>query len=220
MSRAKSIVHAVIVMILFGLLATPAGASTMVNNKSDWLALTSGVTTITYEGLVGGFPAQYADYSTAGGLTVSGVNFVGVDENANNNLRVWAEYAANVSWSGSVLEGPMGPGYVLATLPNNITAVAVELMSYPTRNSITVTLNGAESFTVPTSNSATWVGFTSNTPISTIRFAATSSKPEIDNFSFGSYNSPADSVPEPDTIVLGAIGLAGLWLGRRLRRFR
>jgi hypothetical protein len=41
----------------------------------------------------------------------------------------------------------------------------------------------------------------------------------MDNFSFGSYGEAA-STPEPDTIILGALGLAGLWFARRLRRLR
>ena len=216
MSRANPILYTAIVMILFALLATPAGASTMINNQSDWLALTSGVTTITFEGLA---PTSPTWYSTPQGLTVSGVNIVGVQEGGGNNLAVYAENNASVSWSGNVLEGPYGPGYVVATLPGGVTAVSTQLATWGPGNDVLVTLNGIESFTVHAIHTPTWVGFTSNTPITSIQFAATSSKPEIDNFSFGSF-SPADSVPEPDTVFLGAIGLAGLWLGRRLRRFR
>ena len=54
--------------------------------------------------------------------------------------------------------------------------------------------------------------------ITDIKFSATNTFTMIDNFSYASIPG-AEETPEPIGLVLGATGLAAIWLARRMRRF-
>jgi hypothetical protein len=118
------------------------------------------------------------------------------------------------------LAGGWGPGYLMVTLPAGITALGADVMTISALpQNVTVTLGTGESYTIPTLANPTraFIGFTSTDPITTIRFSGSGAYAALDNFSYGSM--PAEETPEPDTLIFGATGLAGLWLARRLRRF-
>src|ERR1700730_3243609 len=83
----------------------------------------------------------------------------------------------------------------------------------------TVTLSTGDSFalTTPLNNGVDtgFVGFVSDTPITSVTFADNGSAFDVINFS---ESAPATSVPEPGTLALMATGLLGMaLLGRRRR---
>jgi hypothetical protein len=219
MPRIGLVVNILIATIVLTLLAAPAGAGiTVKNNIADWLALTSGVLTINFEDLAPNYAPYNVDYSSAEGLTMGGVNFIGVTGDANYNLKVWDQAAGN--WgSGDYLVGGWGPGYIQATLPGEGSmSIAMDLMTNIAGRNVTVTLYNGDtelySGAISTSGlpNRTFVGFlSSDTPITSARFSAAGTFAEIDNFSIS-------ETPEPDSILFGLTGLAGLWLARRLRR--
>ncbi|RPI17644.1 MAG: hypothetical protein EHM65_02900 [Acidobacteriales bacterium] len=220
MPRIGLVVNILIATIVLTLLAAPAGAEiTVKNNQADWLALTSGVLTIDFEDLAPNYAPFYIDYSSAEGVTLGGVNFMGVTGDASNYLRV-VDPALGGNWnSGDFLMGGWEPGYIQATLPGEGSmAIAMDLMTNAAGRNVTVTLyNGnTELYSGAIATSAlptrTFVGFlSSDMPITSARFSAAGTFAEIDNFSIS-------ETPEPDSILFGLTGLAGLWLARRLRR--
>jgi len=220
MPRIGLVVNILIATIVLTLLAAPAGAEiTVKNNQADWLALTSGVLTIDFEDLAPNYAPYLIDYSNAEGVTLSGVNFIGVTGDPGYYLKVF-DPALGGNWnSGDFLAGGWGPGYIQATLPGDGSmAIAMDLMTNAAGRNVTVTLfnGGTELYSglIPTSAlpTRTFVGFlSSDMPITSARFSAAGTFAEIDNFSIS-------ETPEPDSILFGLTGLAGLWLARRLRR--
>src|SRR5215471_4171288 len=110
------------------LVCWPCGASTITyTDPAAWLAASTGVTTITFEGLApsGGF----TDYSTSSGLTQSGVQFVGMNGLGYSLQVVDANFVSpyfNFN-SGAMLRGPQynstNPplSYVHVVLPTGVT---------------------------------------------------------------------------------------------------
>ena len=208
-----------IAIIALALLAVPAGATVVVKNtRADWEALTSGIFTIDFEGLA--TPSVPGNYSTAGGLTLNGVNFVGDNLDGSYYLQAYdSATGGSYNWgSGDYLLGSgWWTNYIQATLPaGGVTAVAADLMTVLSGHDVAVSLSTGDTYTVNTFANPThaFIGFTSDVPITWVRFSAAGSYTAMDNFSFGSM-----ATPEPDALILAATGLAGLWLARRLRRF-
>jgi hypothetical protein len=213
-----------IVWIVSAWLAVPAGATTLLYlDPVAWAAATTGLTVINFEGLAS--PGVPGNYSTAGGLTLGGVQFIGVTPPNNYYLYVQDPgTAAKYGWgSGDVLEGPNStwipgnPGYIEATLPAGYTAVSAHVMTHtPYAQQVIVSIPATgESFTISTSGlpTPTFVGLiSSDLPIQSVQFQASGSYILMDNFTYG------QETPEAETLLLGGTGLLGLWIARRLRR--
>ena len=225
---------ALIVPIVIASMAVPAGASALLyTDRVAWESATSGIFNIDFEGLASsGVPG---DYSDAVGLSIDVVQFTGLTP--PDNYYLYAQDPAtssNYAWnSGDLLLGPdagWGGGYIQANFTNGgVTSLGSDVMTHsPTAASFTVLLSTGETFTVVTYDRPNrgFVGFTSDTPITSIRFTPASGWPMIDNFSYGSApltpdppDPPPGETPEADTIILGGTGLLGLWLARRMRRW-
>ncbi len=112
---------------------------------------------------------------------------------------------------------------IQVTLPANTTAVGLDLMTVsPNAQSVVVTLNDGETFTVGTANrpTETFFGFTTSAPVSTITFTLTSVDLNqgtfigLDNFSYGV--ATASEAPEASTLCLIGAGLI-VFTARRKR---
>jgi len=219
MLHTNRTIAGLIAIIALALLTVPAGATvTVQNTRADWEALTTGFfeTLVDFNGLAPAYSPYSTDYSTAAGLTINEVTFVGFTGEAGvYGMRVRNPAGSPGNWnSGDYLDVGYAPGYLLATRPLGITAVGVDLMSNSPGKAVTVTLSTGESYSVPTYALPTraFIGFVTDTPIASIRFSVSSGYAEIDNFSY------ATSTPEPDALVLAGAGLIGLIIARRLRR--
>jgi hypothetical protein len=216
MQHTNRTIAGLIAIIALAWLAVPAGATVTVQNTSaDWQALTTGyfTTLVDFDGLV-----KSTSYSTADGVTLSGIKFVG--DNLDGTYLLAAHDSTegpSYNWnSGAYLLGSgWGTKYIQATLPAGITALGVDLMSNPSAHSVTVALSTGESYTVNTSANPnrTFFGLVSDTPLDWVRFSAAGSFTVIDNFTTAFVDTP-----EPDAFFLAGAGLMGLWFARRLRR--
>ena len=158
------------VLLLFVAALFPAfGGVISYTDRSSWLLSSSALTTIDFQAQSSSGTAT--DYSTASGLTVAGVNFVGVTP-GGYGLAV-TESEGSFFWPGgfAFLMGPAsvagGPANrISATLPANITSVGLDLMSiYP--GTITVILSSGYQFSLPLNGFGQpgFVGFTDTAPI-------------------------------------------------------
>jgi len=217
-----------IVLIMFASMTVPAGATALLyTDRAGWEAATSGLTTISFEGFA--TPSVPGNFMNAAGLTLNGVNFVGLTPPASYYLFTQDPGAATYfSWgSGDVLLGPTaawGDGYIQANLPAGTTSVGADLMTHtPYTASIVIRLSTDETFIVETRNypERAFVGFTSNVPISHIQFNPDAGYQMIDNFSYGTVTSqdPPVETLELVTILLGGTGLLFLVFAKGLRRF-
>jgi hypothetical protein len=214
---------------------TPAFSATLTtyNSQASFnAALTSGVL-IDFNNLVAVTNGQ-ADYSTAAGLTQSGVNFVGVNGSGNYLIATRSDGNANYDWGSSTLLSlpyywGSAASYLTITLPSNTTAAGFDLMTFsPQAGSFTITMPadlGGGTYVVNTANRPTrsWFGITSDTSISSIQIAVNGvnpvthvgSIPLLDNFKFGAAaEQPADT-PEVATFILIGTGLAAMRYGPR-----
>lgn len=212
------------------LAAVPAlCASITYTSQASWAAATAaGYLTINFEGLTGvGVPK---DYSTALGLSLNGVNFVGVRP-TDYYLNVRNENTGNSFnfGSGAILVGPWPfnneARHIQVNLPINITSVGFEVMTINAGGPVTVKLSTNETFTVNTiANTRTFIGFTSDTPLTSVQVASVcttctvfpNGQPAIDNFAFGAEN-PA--TPEIGTLMMIGTGLVLFRIARK-RKWR
>ena len=205
-----------IAMIALTLLAVPAGASMQYyTSQTEWIAATSDVFTIDFNGYGQGYAPYYVDYSTGGGITLGGVNFVGFT-GITDEYRLEVDNPGRDSgdWgSGDYLRGGWAPSYVLVTLPGSgSTAVGFNLMSYPNAKVVLVTFSTGDSRSVSTFTRPTqaFLGAISDTPITSVSFSTSGGYTLLDNFQY-------EETPEADTVLLGGLGLAALVFARRLR---
>ena len=219
--------YLLIAMIALTLLAAPAGATPLLyDTQPAWAAAVSNIITVDFEGLATSAYPFYTTYNTAGGLTLpdaAGVNFVGFNgDQSANVLRVY--YPDNASGynrgSGDSLAGGYSPGFIQATLPaGGVTALAFNFASEVKGNNVTITLSSGEAYTIlsASDNTMKFFGLTSLVPITTVKINAANTYAMIDNFAYG--DLPTEETSEPAALLLGATGLAGIWLARRLRRY-
>ena len=188
----------------FSILANPNSAQAITiqfNNLASFQAQTTGLTTIDFEGLT---PAQrFISYPT--GLTTQGVNFTG-----SSGLFVIEPALSQpfYNWgSGATLSAQPSPRSISVNLPSGVTAVGSEIMSFNDYASpFTIGLSTGETFNLNSLNypNRQFVGFTSDTPITSISFLANGGVTQLDNFRFGTANTT--SVPEPFTVIGTLIG--------------
>ena len=223
MPRESRLSLILIVLIVCAFLAAPAGAtSVLYTDRITWEAATSGIFTIDFEGLA--TAAIPGNYSTAGGYTMGGLQFIGLTPPGSYYL--YAQDPAgsqNYTWgSGDVLMGPnaaWGGGYIQVNMPSGgVTSFGTNIMTHtPFAAQIVGTLSTGDTRTVNTFSNPNpaFVGFTSDAPITFVRLAPVNGAPMIDNFSYG---AAAQETPEADSLILGGVGLLGILLGRRVRR--
>ena len=191
----------------FSILADPNSAQAITiqfNNLASFQAQTTGLTTIDFEGLT---PAQrFITYPT--GLTTQGVNFTG-----SSSLFVIEPALSQpfYNWgSGATLSAQSAqpsPQSISVNLPSGVTAVGSDIMSFKNyASSFTIVLSTDETFNLNSLNypNRQFVGFTSDTPITSISFLANGGVTQLDNFRFGTANTT--SVPEPFTVIGTLIG--------------
>jgi hypothetical protein len=194
----------------FSILANPNSAQAITiqfNNLASFQAQTTGLTTINFEGLA---PAQrFIAYPT--GLTTQGVNFTG-----SSGLLVVEPALSQpfYNWgSGATLSAQPSPRSISVNLPSGVTAVGSDIMSFNSFNNFnsyafpfTIGLSTGETFNLNSLNypNRQFVGFTSDTPITSISFLANGGVTQLDNFRFGTANTT--SVPEPFTVIGTLIG--------------
>src|ERR1700733_4706103 len=213
-------------------LALVPGYSTTITtytNSATWQAATSaGYQTVTFQGLT---PAGTATtYSSASGVTVDGVDFIGYTSAGLSDIQVvdtssfsyynWGTGDALIQTLSRPNAGSTLP-YVNIVLPANVTSLSLDLFTTsPQALSYTVTVAGNQ-YTVPTFSQPTlafW-GITSDTPITSIQLTLqgttfnSSSNELLDNFSFGA--SDLTAAPEAGTYLLIGSGLIGFVLLRK-----
>jgi hypothetical protein len=184
-----------------------ADAVTVYMDRAAFNAASTGLTTITFEGIVG--IGQSIDVLTPPGLTLSGVNFSSV----TGNLIV----AGPLVYLPTSALASNGITNLLITLPTGNSALGMDfsLAGNPAPQLISFILPTGETFpriiagTVPLS--LEFFGITSPVPLSSISIISMNptSTLVIDNVSFG-----RSAIPEPPAILFFAAGLTGVALVR------
>ncbi|WP_310485548.1 PEP-CTERM sorting domain-containing protein [Chamaesiphon sp. VAR_48_metabat_403] len=188
-------------------------ATVQFTDLTSFQANTTGLTTIDFEGLAAtGSAASYGGTTSGVTFTVSSNTLFVVDPAFGPSSYDWG--------SGAVLLGNSQRGTVTATLPSGITAVGSDIMSIiDFASPFTIMLSTGETFNLNSLNypNRQFVGFTSDTAITSISFQATNGFPLLDNFRFGTANA-ATAVPEPFTIIGTLVGgTAALRMRKKLK---
>jgi hypothetical protein len=199
--------------------ATSAVLTTYTDNATFTAALSSQ-TLIDFDTLSTG------EDSTAAGLTIGGINFVGM----NNGGYYLA--TQNNGWnSGTFVYLPyfFGPlSYTAVTVPSGTTAVGFDLGSQSGTDSFTVTILGATAVVnTATFPAHTFFGVTSDTAFTTFQIQSNIAKTVLmDNFIFGTATTgtvtdpPPSDTPEAATLIMIGSGLLIMRFGgRRLHMF-
>lgn len=206
--------------------------ATVYSDETSWLAHSSGVTTLTFEGYAP--DDSYKSY-TAHGLTIGGVSFAPfytASVPQHQGLWVIDDGFSDGRFdlgSGQVLAGAFSvhdeqTGTIVATLPAGVTSIGTEIgHSCSLAEPIIVTLmttDGSTTFNYTTLPDGGFLGFASQSPITSIRFTNPQSTTNdgyimLDNFSYGKNPGPL-AVPEPSAVG-GMMMLAGGLLARRRR---
>ena len=179
-------------------------------SRAAWLAATSGVTTIDFEGIAG--PAGSVHYPA--GVTIAGVTFT--DGVAQLYVFDSLYSPSNTNWgSGASLITNASNDLVTAVLPANVTAVGLDIYTVNPSGQLMlvgVTPGGIFPTATQVNPSRTFIGFISTVPITSVGLKGINSATGLDNFSFGSAG-----VPEPGTLAGMILGFAVLATRHRAR---
>ena len=203
--------------------ASPAAASvTVYNIQADFDAATSGVTTFGFTN-VSGTPPGFD--ITSNPVTISGVTFTNdvtpadVD-NGGSPIIFVIDSAATPTYGVDFLSFQnTNTGMTGSISSAGFTAFAFHYGSYVNVGaSATLTLSTGESFVITPADAAQFVGFTSDTAITSISFDYPDSYAfDILDVSYGNAGTAA-TVPEPAAWALLLVGFGGM--GAMIRRRR
>lgn len=226
--------------ILLAVCVSAQGATISVfNTRAGFTAATSGLSTITFEGIV---PATAALNFPNPGLTTSGITFStsgtgpfgpGVVTVYGATIAAMQSAVLNTGTGAILVWGPPnqpGTAFLNAALPAGTTAVGTDFWAqqpFISLVDVTVTAADATSQTVMVNTvnrpTASFIGFTSDVAITSLSFRTISGQVGlvVDNFTTGqslSTGTPPPSVPEPTTALLVGVGLAGIAAAVRRRK--
>jgi hypothetical protein len=163
-------------------------------------------------------PGNFQFFPSPPGLTRDGVNF---QSTGNGLYAIDRNYLfPTFAWNApAVLDADVQipSSQLVATLPPNTTAVAGTISDFFTTNfTITLASGGAQTFSlpnVPGQPTLTFVGFTSDVPITSVAFQDSFGAPVLGSFEVATFTA----VPEPSTLALFGLGTAALagWRWRR-----
>ncbi len=243
LSFKKSFLARALLLALAIWLCTPlhAGIVNTYTNRAAWQAATTDRTDIDFTALGLG-AGGYIGYSTATGLTMSGVTFTGYDESNNAHFL----YALNPEsgWdenfgTGTLLKGPMWyqssgvtSTYLQVALPSSVTSLGLDLGTITPRGaSLRLVVDGVYTGSTITTatNSLTFFGFTADAPVNQLRIyvdsgSLTVTQALIDNVSFGELLSggggggPPQGGETPEAATLLYVGTGVYYLAWRRRR--
>ncbi|WP_309744403.1 PEP-CTERM sorting domain-containing protein [Chamaesiphon sp. OTE_20_metabat_361] len=182
-------------------------AATLYTSKSAFLAATTGISTVDFEGLT---PPNTA-ISLNVPATVSGVTFSSPANPFILNCPTFPSgfsncaLAVSLQGAGTIVGTGQVPNPITATLPSFVTAVGLDVLPYNINDRNTVSISTGDSTTFTIGNNVQFIGFTSTTPITSLTLSGNGGL-LFDNLVHGQINSSAAAVPEPFTIIGTLIG--------------
>ena len=216
------------------LLASPAARATSLiewySSLSLWQAAVSETGVDTFSNIAP--PGGDITYDTAGGyIDPLSIDFVGAFSSSAESYILEIVDAANAptpywNFGGPAVlasgqqSGTMQPE-IVATLPANITAIALDVMTYENIVPVKVTASDGTTETVsPAVRQQTFLGFTFSAPVSTLTISVPSESGGfvlLDNFAIGAVEGGDMATPEPATFLLIGLGLVFLACLKRRR---
>jgi len=213
----------------FLIASLPAAASLITfTNRTAFEAATSGLTNLTFEGIVPTDSAQ--DFPNPAGLTAAGIRFLtsGTGPLGTGAVSVYGAALAAQSpilntGTGAILAwappGQPGTAFLDVLLPSGKTAFATDIWAQqPLVTTVRAIVNSGEAtqnFDLSTVDRPTpsFLGVTSDgNTILLVRFAIPAGQLGLilDNVSVGTAGGSTNPVPEPGAMVLLCAGLAGI----------
>ncbi|MFN9176224.1 MAG: PEP-CTERM sorting domain-containing protein [Synechocystis sp.] len=190
-------------------------------DKTTFLNVTTGLTTVDFEGLIAP--------DTAGALpsTVSGVTFSNTGGspfllNCATLPSSFGNCPNVIEAAGPTTVGGTGnfPNVITAQFPGGFTAVGIDFLPYSFGDTQTVSTSTGETYEFTFNNNppayVQFVGFTSDVPITSLTFTVSTASGQLfDNVVYGQATST--EVPEPLTI-LGASAAVAFGAGFKHRK--
>jgi len=209
----KAVVRVLCALVLAGLTARSAAATTMVfGNRGAFDAAVVGEIVDNFNGILGAGQM----FSAFNPLVVDGVTFSSATALVNVTNKDF--YAPSFSYPSDFIVDSANPGpdnTLDIVLPSAVTAFGIDFGSLfsPTTGSLSLSNGFSEGFVgTDTTGSVAFLGFVSTDPFTSVQLT-------IDNENWVVTDAiratDAATVPEPATLTLTALGLAGV-----VRRYR
>lgn len=210
-SRTLILALGTVLLCLFVSAQANATNITLFTSRAAFVAASTNLQNINFEGIA---PPNSVTPQLPS-LTLLGVTF---SNNPNTVSVVDPGFFAPLFdfGSGASLSGITG---FTLDLPAGTTAIGADIMTALGAGPFEVVFATGETFSVLPGNATAraFVGFISDTAITSLRFTRSQGIPFMDNVAFGQAVAP---VPEPTSMLLLGTGLAAISLRRRLRRNR